>query len=77
MNSLAIYTIYARPVDSPQLYVVRRFAVASGDPLPVSDRVPFMVSGDLSQVRQILVRMGLHCIPRSTADDSEILESWV
>lgn len=73
---LPFWTIYERPADYPQGFVVRRSWVVRGrlDPLP--ELGPLQVHSTLDQARASLPD-GLNCLGRQPTDDSVIVESWV
>lgn len=91
VNTLEIWTIYERPVDYPNGYVVRR-TVIGGDrtcakcladvphgtldePCPLMDRLAYHAK-DLAGARSI-IPLGLGRIARSKMDNPSVLESWL
>lgn len=69
-----IYTIFERPADFPDLFVVRRFyADAEG---VTSDLEPFCLTKRLEIARASLP-LGLYNLGRQPGDDAAILESWI
>jgi hypothetical protein len=77
MCDLCTVTIYDHPADFPMHYVARRFHIVQGSTEPVAEDEPLAVSVDLEAVRDIMRRQGLHRIPRSAGDESQILEVWL
>jgi hypothetical protein len=72
--TLAIYTVYEKPRDFPEEYVVRVFTVQGGNLQPgaIVARAP-----TLEAVQTPFVERGLHRIPRAAGDDPRIVESWI
>lgn len=56
-DDLYIYTVYSNPADFPDKYVVRRFLITPGKPIP--DQEPLIVCGDLEYIRDRLAGTGL------------------
>lgn len=71
---LNMFTIYRRPKDYPDKFVVRRWVIAGGEPKP--DDLPLAVVASLEEARRVLPP-GLHCLGRGDNDDPCIVESWV
>lgn len=71
-NKLAMFTIYERPLDFPDRYVVRRWFACAPEPVP--DVVP-RLAASLEHARE-LVPPGLYRQPRQDGDDPFILETW-
>jgi hypothetical protein len=71
-GDLLIWTIYERPSDFLDRYVVRPFSSKNNAALTVH-----FDHAQLSAVRSALKRLGLIKIPREPSDDPCILESWV
>lgn len=74
-NGLLTYTIYCRPKDHPNHYVVREWAVARGAIEPVMTGC-YALASTLDGARELLPS-GLCRIPRDDADDSVIVETWL
>lgn len=73
---LITFTIYEKPKDYPDKFVVRRWAVVRGQPNPVPDPKAWAVTDSLEQARASLPP-GLVCIDRYAQDDPVIVETWV
>jgi hypothetical protein len=71
--ALRQYTIYDRPRDYPEGFVVREWLIERGNPQPQPGRSWTAVS--LAGARS-WVPDGLFRIPRSADDDPRILETW-
>jgi hypothetical protein len=71
---LETYTIYHDPTDYPGRYVVRRFVVAAGHPIP--DLTPIIVTTSRLEARNAIPR-GLTCFPRDPTDEPAIVETWL
>ena len=72
LTQLTVWTIYERPADYPQGFVVRPFEITSFGPQPGSARY----ASDLEAARR-LVPPGLYCLPRQAGDDPVVVESWI
>ena len=70
---LVIWTIYERPRDFPDSYVLRGHVIERGGTRPHD--VCF-VAATLEEVRTQLP-LGVHCLPRSPDDEPQIVESWI
>ncbi len=69
-----MFTIYERPLDFPDSYVVRSWEVVPGqmEPIPGS----FALKPTLEAAREF-VPAGLFRMPRHSEDDSYIVETWL
>lgn len=74
-EGLPIWTIYEKPSDFPEDFVVRRHVSYPGK--VVADPNIAMQSRGLENLREILQRQGLTCIGRQPDDEPCIVESWV
>lgn len=72
-SSLSVWTLYDSPADAPGRYVLRRFETGP-EPRPTADA---WVSEDIEELRDIVRRMGLYCLPRQRADEPQIVECWL
>lgn len=70
---LVLYTIYDHPQDFPDYFVVRRWLVASNQPLPCRDCDLF----DTLEDARASIPRGLSMITRSADDDPVIRETWL
>jgi hypothetical protein len=71
---LSMYVIYERPLDYPDHYVVRRWAVFLGDLSP--DAAPHAVTLTLEAARASIPH-GMVALPRNADDEPQIVESWI
>lgn len=84
-GELRIWTIYDHPLDWPEFYVAREFAIGLRDdtgPVPVMrrDAEPtdnLMMARNLDELRATMRFHGLTVIPRDESDDAGIVESWL
>jgi len=74
-QTLELFTVYDKPSDYPNSYVVRRIKVTGGIAIP--DEFPFMVTSNLEEIRAALRGWGAVNIGRKEGDDPVILEVWV
>lgn len=73
---LTIYTVYNKPKDFPDEFVVRIHTVSqSGQPSVRKDL--FDRGPSIEFIRQKLTRLGLHNIGRFENDDPVIFECWI
>lgn len=72
LHLIDIWTIYERPIESPDSYVVRLWEVYPGRCEPVE----MHTYATLAEARKSLPA-GLHCMNRNPADDPSIVESWI
>jgi hypothetical protein len=73
-GELAMWTIYNRPRDFPDAFVARLFAVGNGK---VTATELLVVLDSLDEMREAFQHAGLTVIPRNTADDPNIVETWL
>ena len=71
---LLMYTIYNKPEDYPDNFVVRRFEIHKGMEIP--DPVPLAVTNTLDEARSAIPK-GLFPIQRDPADLKSIVETWL
>ena len=71
-NTLTIFTIYEKPRDNPEGFVVRRWEVESGMQKPCEA----WRAQTLSEARLIVPR-GMVRMPRDPQDDPAVVESWI
>lgn len=71
---LITYTVYRKPLDYPDSFVVRRFRVVASAVQP--DPEPWSVTATLSEARAS-IPVGLFCLLRSVDDDPNIVETWL
>jgi hypothetical protein len=75
MSPLVMYTVFDRPRDFPQCFVIRRFFI-TGAPEPEPDTIAYAVGPTLDCVRRQLPA-GLYRIPRQPEDEPQIVETWI
>lgn len=75
MNALVVYTIYRKPKDFPDKFVVRVFCISEG-PEPIPAAKPHAVVDTLEEAR-LSVPPHLVGITRSPGDDPSIVETWL
>jgi hypothetical protein len=71
-NDLLTWTIYERPADFPDSYVVRPHSSRVACPLSVH-----FERRNLESVRAALEGLGLTRLERAPSDDPCILETWI
>lgn len=73
---LITYTIYERPSDFPEWFVVRKWNVTAGGFDP---DLAQWICETLDEAREIIAGelVGGFCVPRSTEDDPVIVETWM
>jgi len=67
--ALEIWTVFHKPIDYPNKYVVRLFVNQ------VATNTVF-TADTIEEVRQFLPQ-GLYCMPRNPRDHSTIVECWL
>ncbi len=72
-NSLSLWTIYEKPKDHPDKYVVRRHVIEPGKTYPTGD---FALFDTLEEAREYIPE-GCTDIGRYDEDDPVIVESWI
>lgn len=70
---LSMWTVYERPTDHPEGYVVRRFDCTAQGPVATQDAY----SGELEAIRDTLWRAGLIKLDRQAGDEPQIVETWL
>lgn len=70
------FTVYDRPLDAPDHYVVRLHMIYPGVPAPIATEWHFLCAA-IEPIREWMASRGLHCVPRSDGDDPVILETWL
>ena len=68
-----MYTIYERPTEYPEGYLVRRYHAGMGGALYTGDT---MRAASLDKAREI-IPPGLQQVPRGQIDPPEVVETWV
>lgn len=74
-NAVVGFTIYERPRDYPDKFVIRKWVVIPGAPNPVHD--PDCRLADSLEAARALIPRGMYRLPRDFADDKCIAEVWV
>lgn len=72
-NAMLIWTIYEKPKDHPDHYVVRRFMVSAG--IVMHD--PVCQLADTLENARALLPAGLVNLGRSPQDQNSIIETWL
>lgn len=73
MSELRTYTIYERPLDFPEKFVVRGFTIRADSAEPDA-RV--QVADTLEEARA-LIPYGCVCLARDPDDEPQIVETWL
>jgi hypothetical protein len=68
-----MYTIYCKPLDYPDNYVVRKFHVTEGA-VSLTDEIH--VCETLTEAQNV-IPYGLVPVPRSPQDSPSIVETWI
>jgi len=74
-SAFLTWTIYEKPKDYPEHFVVRKFSVYPGNPVPIPAAEP-VLAPSLEEARKF-VPEGHTRIPRDQKDDPVIVETWV
>jgi len=74
-DGLTMYTIYDRPLDYPDHFVVRKWKIVRPDISPISDGI-LGISKTLEGARKLLPE-GCACLARDASDEPQIVESWL
>jgi hypothetical protein len=73
---MSMFTIYERPLDFPDCYVVREFHILRGNPEPVpTNHLSF--AGTLAGARKLVPPSAGICMARSAGDEAQIVETWL
>lgn len=72
---LTLYVIYDHPLDYPEHFVLRAQHVFSGGKIVSAGLA--LLDCELEPLRELCLRNGLACLPRSEDDDPQIVESWI
>ncbi|MNF56552.1 hypothetical protein D3C84_380420 [compost metagenome] len=72
-SHLAIWTIYLRPQNSPEVYVAHKALVGKGRVIPTGETLAAETLEDL----RALLPFGLVLFCRSESDAPDIVESWL
>jgi hypothetical protein len=72
-NDLVLYTIYEKPTDYPDHFVVRKYFVRGGETFPslIASTFDTLASARLS------LPAGLCCVGRMSGDHPHIVETWL
>ncbi len=73
---MTLYTIYDKPVDFPDYFVVRKFFIIRGSKEPEPAEMPFAFADTLEDIRK-KIPPGLFCFPRDESDSPRIVETWM
>lgn len=72
-----IFTVYDKPTDFPEEFVVRRFEVDSSSSLLGEPKEVVLKSKDVTEIRKHLSELGLFRLNRHAKDDPNIVETWI
>lgn len=70
-NLFKTYAVYLNPKDYPGKYVVRCFFTENGAN-PIAFNIPYLVTDDLSEITEAMLKMGLIATAPSPIDDPVI-----
>lgn len=73
MSALTIWTIFDRPKDHPEFFVVRRFTILAGKSIPDDEA---HLAKTLEDAREWIPH-GLVRVARHPEDDRSVVESWL
>ena len=73
MDKWIIWTIYERPSDFPDKFVLRSWEVEADSPAPMTASV---MADTIDEIRNLLPR-GLVCLAGCTHHDPRIVETWL
>lgn len=74
-RELAIWVIYVKGLAPyPTKHIARKHVIVGGESIATLEAE---TGNTLDEVRIIMKKKGLICIPRDTNDDSVIIESWI
>lgn len=71
---ISLYTVYERPKDYPEGYVIRRFEIRPESPDPIPCEATYGATLDIVRER---LPLGLVRLKRSIGDEPHIVEVWV
>jgi len=72
-NKLEIWTIYDRPADYPDKFVIRKFDIVGQMIMPTEE---INLADTVDEAREFIPE-GLGLIPRSPEDHINVVESWI
>lgn len=73
-DGLNIWTMFDRPTDFPDHYVVRLTVVTREGPQLTNVT---LYSDDIEELRDVMRQQGLTCLTRFPEDDPKIVEVWL
>lgn len=73
-DALQMWTVYDHPKDCPEHFVVRRFEIRAGAATATDEAY---ISKHLDLIREALMKLGLHRLPRQPNDEPHIMETWL
>lgn len=71
---MVFWAVYDHPSDDPGMFVARKWNVGNGY---AEASLVTIRDQDLDRLRDGLLALGLHRIPRSANDDPVIIETWL
>ncbi len=72
-DELIMWVIYDHPIDYPDCFIAREFIVTN---ISVATN-HIITSPDLEKLRTNFIEEGYTCIPRSSMDELQIVETWL
>jgi hypothetical protein len=74
-DALVMYTIYRKPLDFPDDFVVRKIFAYKGNPTPV----PGPILGVVKTYEEALSKIppGLNSLGRDPGDHPSVVETWI
>jgi len=72
-RNMELFTIYDKPTDEPDKFVLRRWTIVGSKPTPDAE---YQTADSLEDIRKLLPP-GLSCMSRNPTDDPKIVETWI
>jgi hypothetical protein len=76
-GTLSLWTVYDHPRDYPDGYIARKFEVKGDEQVTTKETLRTTDEPGLELLHDAFEQAGLVCMPRSEADDPQIIETWV
>ena len=73
-NVLELWVVYDHPTDFPDCWVARKFEIHPDESKPTKETIQRL---SIKSLRDAMLDMALHVIPRSPGDDANIVEVWL
>lgn len=74
---LPMWVIYDHPLDYPDFYVARCWLVGGENGPGPHWTANVYFDSDLEALRDVMLGMGLGCMPRMEQDEPQIVEVWM